>query len=593
MGLFGQRKSLDDRYLEIRDLARHAHANPGGPNRWPRVQELAWQLIKDCAPRIVDDFRAAVVALATAKILLVPDLGARNWHRVVATGWVMASAISKLDLDNEIQPRPGLLEAFARDLFRNAEMIAYAAHHASLPAAAGAIAEQLTSIRLDDRMLLRSATALATGQPASAQGQVQETLREQISAARRTLTFGGEPGELDAFYSQQILADFQRIDHNRTGGARVALAAGTGITLEAMRATGRSLVYLGGGVHDGVAIRFDAAALNDPQTRLATSITLPDADIKTIERKVSELHAVATDRRERRITGLVLSQHIEQLLEWLGRTVWQPLLDRWPDLREQPFVVVPLGEAAQLPLYTALIDDRPVCATLDLTIAPSARSLVLAAEHPVASGTILVAADPSSGDDELPYVVDEAKAVADVHGVPPTIIGTVAGPGNEERLRSATRQAFDTGARASQDLVDRIRTSAIVHLACHGMISPAKPLESALLLGGTLPVGTMLAEDLQPGSLIVLSACDLAGIGTQSPGEQLGFPAVLLACGARSVVAALWPVPDTPRTVRLMTRFHEGLATMTGTKALGSAIERARDHGAPATLWAPFTYFGA
>jgi len=77
-----------------------------------------------------------------------------------------------------------------------------------------------------------------------------------------------------------------------------------------------------------------------------------------------------------------------------ARTVWQPLLDRWPDLREWPFVVLPLGEAAQLPLYTALIDDRPACATLDLTIAPSARPLVLAAEHPIASGATLVAADP-------------------------------------------------------------------------------------------------------------------------------------------------------------------------------------------------------
>ncbi|WP_326950935.1 CHAT domain-containing protein [Amycolatopsis sp. NBC_01307] len=584
---------MNDRYLKIKELAEHAHDNPGGPNLWPRVQELAWRLIKDCVPRLGDDLQAAAVALATAKILLVVDLSARNWHRVVAIGWVMATAIGKIDLDNETRPRPGLLEAFARDLFRNAEMIAYAAHHAGVPAAAGAVAEQLTSIRLGDRMLHRSVSAVATEQSASALSQVLQTLSGQLSNARGAPTFAGEPDELDAFYSQQILADFQRIDHNRTGGARVALAGATGATLEAMRATGRSLVYLGGGVDDGVAIRFDAAAINVPQTRLATSIILHGADIKTIEKKVSELHAAATDRREGRITGLVLSQHIEQLLEWLGRTLWQPLLDRWPDLREQSLAIVPLGEVAQLPLYTALIDGRPVCAVLDLTIAPSARSLVLAAEAPVASGTVLVAADPSSGDNELPCVVTEAKAVADVHGVAPTIIGGVVVPGNDDNLRSATRQAFDVGAQASQELVERIRASAIVHLACHGMINPAEPLDSALLLGGSLPVSVILAEDLRPGALIVLSACDLAGIGTHTPGEQLGFPAVLLACGARSVVAALWPVPDTPRTVRLMTRFHEGLATMTATKALGSAIERARDHGAPATLWAPFSYFGA
>lgn len=137
MGLFGRRKSLNDRYLKIKELAEHAHDNPGGPNLWPRVQELAWRLIKDCVPRLGDDLQAAAVALATAKILLVVDLSARNWHRVVAIGWVMATAIGKIDLDNETRPRPGLLEAFARDLFRNAEMIAYAAHHAGVAGSCG------------------------------------------------------------------------------------------------------------------------------------------------------------------------------------------------------------------------------------------------------------------------------------------------------------------------------------------------------------------------------------------------------------------------------------------------------------------------
>lgn len=157
------------------------------------------------------------------------------------------------------------------------------------------------------------------------------------------------------------------------------------------------------------------------------------------------------------------------------------------------------------------------------------------------------------GNGSPPYVVDEAKAVADVHGVPPTIIGTVAEPGNKERLRSATPQAFDTGAQASQDLVDRIRTSAIVHLVPrHDQSGQVAGIRAA---ARRHPVRRLHARRrLSVRSVIVLSACDLAGIGTQIPGEQLGFPAVLLAGGARSVVAALWPVPDTPRTVRLMTR---------------------------------------
>ena len=302
--------------------------------------------------------------------------------------------------------------------------------------------------------------------------------------------------------------------------------------------------------------------------------------------------AVAAARRAREVTGTALTKHVEQLLAWLGESVWRPVLDHWPDLRRRRLAVVPLGEMAQLPLYTALVDDEPVCAMLDVTVAPSARSLVLAGEHPIATGSAFVAADPATGEDELPYVVDEAHAVAAVHGVPAVIVRDASGPPADDRMR-ATPDTMPQLATVPGDMLRQIRASATVHLACHGLIRPSAPLDSALLLGGSLTVATMLTEDLLPGMTMVLSACDLAGIGKQTPGEQLGFPAVLLAAGARSVVAALWPVPDTSRTVRLMTHLHEERTAAPTARALGSAIARSRDSGAPASLWASFTYFGA
>lgn len=370
------------------------------------------------------------------------------------------------------------------------------------------------------------------------------------------------------------------------------MSYGLSLPLEAMRVTGRSLLYVGGGLQDGVAVLFDFSALDDPARPLASSIELPGVDVKVVERRVGELHALAAARRTREVTGTALSKHVEQLLGWLGESLWQPVLKRWPELRERPLATVPLGEMAQLPLYTALVDDEPVCSVLDLTIAPSARSLVLAGEHPAAAGTAFVAADPSTGDDELPYVVDEAEAVARVYSVAPVIVRAAAGRPDDDRLRAAPT-TMPQGETVPGDMLRRLRASAVVHLACHGLVRPRQPLESALVLGGTLRLSTMLTEDLLPGAVMVLSACDLASIGEHTPGEQLGFPAVLLAGGARSVVAALWPVPDTSRTVRLMTRFHEELTTMPATRALGSAVARARDAGAPASLWASFTHFGA
>jgi len=239
-----------------------------------------------------------------------------------------------------------------------------------------------------------------------------------------------------------------------------------------------------------------------------------------------------------------------------------------------------------------MVAGRPACSVLDLTIAPSARFLVLASEHPAATGPVFVAGDPSSGENLLPCVVAEVKAVAAVHDVEPAIFNEPAEPVPEDgRLRTASSRT--PGEPAGTELLSRLRGSAVVHLACHGIIAPGAPLRSALLLGGELSLETVLAEDLLPGCTIVLSACDLAGIGTDLPGEQMGFPGVLLAGAARTVVAALWPVPDSHRTVRLMKRFHEELRNTTPDRALGTAIGQAFDSGAPASIWAPFTCFGA
>ncbi|GAB3472516.1 CHAT domain-containing protein [Actinophytocola sediminis] len=589
MGLFSRGKTLDDRYLEVLALAKTAHERPH-PNPWPQIQELCWRLLKDCEPRIIDDPRAPIVTLATGKIAFLTELSAKNWHRVVAIGWMMATAIAQLDAQHEITPQPGLLAAFAKDLFRKAELTCYAAHRAGLPTPAAMIAEQLTSIRLGDRTLKRSVGSWATTSTAADHEAMLGTVAGRIDSARRPVVYDGDPGGLDAFYQTKLREDFADVDRARSG-ARVAMSYGLSLPLEAMRVTGRSLLYVGGGLTDGVAVLFDAAAIDDPARSIASSVELPGVDITAVERKISELHAVAAARRAREVTGTALSSHVEDLLGWLGESLWQPVLARWPHLRDRPLAVVPLGELAQLPLYTALIDDEPACAALDLTIAPSARSLVLAGEHPAATGAAFVAADPATGDDELPFVVPEANAVAAVHGVTPVIIGQPVGQQDEDRLRAAP--AAMPPHESAGELLARLRASATIHLACHGVIRPSEPLDSALVLGGSLTLSTMLSEDLLPGTTMVLSACDLAGIGKHTPGEQLGFPAVLLAAGARSVIAALWPVPDANRTVRLMTRLHEELATAPATRALGRAVAGARDAGAPASLWASFTHFGA
>ncbi|MFV2101854.1 CHAT domain-containing protein [Micromonospora sp. LOL_024] len=594
MQLFRRKKSLEIRYLELKEQIDHAVAAQE-THRWRQIRDRAWELLKDAVPLFVSDPKAPIIAHATAKIAIVPEMASGSWHRVMALGWIASTAIGFLETAKGPESDPQLMEVLAKDLYRRAEMTAYAAHRAGVPMNVAVIAEQITSLRLGERALQRSLMAMASRSMADLEHMedlMGTRLRlAQTSAAFGPLEFRGKPEEMNGWLEESARREFATIDQDRRGG-RVAMVGGIVAPLEAIRLSGRSLLYVSGGLFEGVAVLLDESALNDPTRQISSSISLPGIDVDVVASKVASLHKAAADRRSRLVSGRLFSQHIEQLLAWVGDTVWRPILDRWPDLSQRPVAVIPLGEFAQLPLYTAMVEGRPACSVLDLTIAPSARSLVMASEYPTAKGKVLVAADPSSGDDELPCVVDEAKAVAAVYGTDPTIFReSTVFASQDGRLRTVSGRPPDESA--GTELLSRLRSSAVVHLACHGVIAPYAPLKSALILGGALSLETVLAEDLLPGCTVVLSACDLAGIGIDLPGEQLGFPAVLLAGAARNVVAALWPVPDTPRTVRLMKRFHEELPSATPTRALGTAVGHAFDSGAPASVWAPFTCFGA
>lgn len=326
-------------------------------------------------------------------------------------------------------------------------------------------------------------------------------------------------------------------------------------------------MYLGAAHQGGAATIFRPDPAHDDRP---DSVELPGLQLDELVRRITAFRDAAAGWVSNDVEGRGFEDHVVGLLQWVGEIVWEPVLRRWPWLHGTRVAVVPIGEVAQLPLFTALFEERPLCAQLDLTVAPSSRSLILAAMADQRDGPVLVAADPSPDHGEIASSLDEVTAVAAAYGVPARVL-----------------KAPDA------DLIADIRSASVVHLACHGLLDTAEPLDSALRLGEPVSVRILLAEDLMPGSLLVLSACDLANIGSAAPAEQLGFPAALLASGARSVVAAHWPVPDNRRTVRFMTEFHRELARVTPPAALGTTVGRAHEAGTSAVLWGAFAHFGA
>lgn len=122
------------------------------------------------------------------------------------------------------------------------------------------------------------------------------------------------------------------------------------------------------------------------------------------------------------------------------------------------------------------------------------------------------------------------------------------------------------------DLVRALSGSGVVHVAAHGTHQPQSPLFSSLALHD----GPVFAHELQPTGVaadhVVLSACEVGTASFRPGDEQLGLAASMLSLGARSVVAAVAPVPDDV-AADVMTRHHEGLARgRSGDEALADAI---------------------
>jgi CHAT domain len=194
-----------------------------------------------------------------------------------------------------------------------------------------------------------------------------------------------------------------------------------------------------------------------------------------------------------------------------------------------PLVIVPTGPLHVLP-WAALpsLHGRPV------VVAPSLSSwLRLAKRRRGRAGKTVLVAGP-----RLRHTAAEVGGLA--ASTPDAIV---------LQGRAATAAAA----------LEAIEGATLVHIACHGRFRSDSPLFSSLELAD----GPLTALDLQrlrrPPDVLVLSVCDLALSYRHAGDELLGFSALMLAMGTRTIVASVVPVPDAAAR-RLMLAFHAEVA---------------------------------
>ena len=260
-------------------------------------------------------------------------------------------------------------------------------------------------------------------------------------------------------------------------------------------------------------------------------------------------------------------------------------------LDEPELVIVPDRALYKVP-FAALKDEseRYLSQTYRIRIVPSLSTLGLiqdsAADYHSQTGALIVG-DPAVGDVvymgrvenlcRLPSARKEAEMIGELLGAQP-LLG-----------EKATKQA----------VLQRIPSVSLIHFAAHGhaergeiALAPQHPTNEAPCEKDYLLTMDDISQVQLRAKLVVLSCCHSAQGQVRAEGV-VGIARAFLGSGARSVLVALWAIPD-KATEQLMSRFYKHLARgESASESLHQAMKWMRSNGYPDKEdWAPFMLIG-
>jgi tetratricopeptide (TPR) repeat protein len=256
-------------------------------------------------------------------------------------------------------------------------------------------------------------------------------------------------------------------------------------------------------------------------------------------------------------------------------------------------LVSPMGEIGSIP-FAMLLPRREVA------YVPSGTMYGLLRKADAGRGRrVLALGDPDYGGDvhaaalavrrgggrrmlaSLPATREEVEAVGDV------------------KLLSAG--ATESGLRKAIGTQERWRA---VHLACHGLVDPVRPMRTCLAMtaDGTSDGFLTALEVFRmriPADLVVLSACETGRGRVYRTEGIVGLTWAFMFAGAPRVVCSLWKVDDAA-TRELMSKFYELWNPKDGSKGIGAAAAlagaqahvRGRERWKHPSYWAAWVLWG-
>ena len=259
---------------------------------------------------------------------------------------------------------------------------------------------------------------------------------------------------------------------------------------------------------------------------------------------------------------------------------------------DQPEIVIVPDRALYKVPFAALTDESEKCLsqTYRIRIVPSLSTLGIIQDSPAdyhSHTGALIVGDPDVGDVlykgriqnpcRLPSARKEAEMIAELLGAEPLL---------EER---ATKQA----------VLERIPSVSLIHFAAHGhaergeiALAPQRPTNATPCESDYLLTMDDISQVQLHAKLVVLSCCHSAQGQVRAEGV-VGIARAFLGSGARSVLVALWAIPD-EATEQLMSHFYKHLVRgESASESLHQAIKWMRGNGyADLGNWAPFMLIG-
>jgi tetratricopeptide (TPR) repeat protein len=436
--------------------------------------------------------------------------------------------------------------------------------------------EQWDTAAAGYRAALGAADALADRRTLAADQQLARFQVQGVAAAAALAALrAGSPRDAVLCLEQGTATVLARAAGHRAESVRF-----DDIVAAAQRADG-PLVYWGATLAGGFAL-----VVRPDGTITATPVALTTAEV---EARLATLRA-AFGRQS--ALGAWTSA-VRDLLGWTWEAAVRPVagqLDGFPAAG-----LIPVGRLASLPL--AASGDWPLLARTVPRLFPNGAAIRVAPPWPAAPQVALVC-DAGDGPRRLPYADAEADLVAHCH--PGARRLTIPRSGEEpvtgRRVLRARGTVLAHGSGASpagdpEQWLCLVETADLAHVICHYDLDPDQPLRSVLRIGGGVTVADLAERRLSGSPHLVLSACDTGLGGVRLPDEAIGLGMVLLAAGARSVVASLWPLDD-EMAAAFMGGYHRRLAAGEEPAAALAATQRAAARDQEIVVWPGLVHVG-